>query len=189
MLTLYNLASLLASFFSVAVKAAPGLPDVGTVFSIYPGWYMDNGGLTTIFGGTEQDCLKTCIARGLNLRRVRLRPFSNNNNAPFCVPNGSIDLTTFKTQTFDVSLRTGWTHALFHCRCTGVTQVAAHIIRPKDSLSWVVVVAYLEEILLAAMNDLVPLDGFRFKLSHDLRLSTCQLRGSIHWHWQSANQC
>jgi hypothetical protein len=35
---------------------------LGSVFSVYPGWDMDNGGTTSIFGGTEIDCRKACRA-------------------------------------------------------------------------------------------------------------------------------
>ncbi|KAJ7367471.1 hypothetical protein DFH08DRAFT_927986 [Mycena albidolilacea] len=133
-----------ARHFSVHLRA--NLLFFSTVFSIYPRWDMENGGLT-ISGGTEQECLKTCMDRGCCFRSLQLRPYGTYLASRLNLRHGSIDLTTFKTQTFDVNLRTGWTHTLFHRRCTGVTQVASHIMRPKDSLNWVVVVAYMEEIL------------------------------------------
>lgn len=64
MLTLSNLAALLASFV-LAVNASPGAqpsPDVGTIFAVYPGWDMDNGSILTTLGCTELACMQSCSA-------------------------------------------------------------------------------------------------------------------------------
>ncbi|KAJ7729294.1 hypothetical protein B0H14DRAFT_3518348 [Mycena olivaceomarginata] len=77
MLTPHNLASLLApfSFFSVGVKAAPG----GVASAVFN---FDNMVPISLRGSI-------CVV-------YVYVPFSDTNTAPFCVPKGSIDLTTFK---------------------------------------------------------------------------------------------
>ncbi|KAJ7769777.1 hypothetical protein B0H14DRAFT_2967300, partial [Mycena olivaceomarginata] len=100
MLTL--LATLLASLsIAATAKAAPGAHDVGTVFSVYPGWDMDNGGSGTIFNVTERACVQSCGASSTCVAYAYV-PFAD--PTPFCVLKSAIDLNTFKIQSFDVSV-------------------------------------------------------------------------------------
>ncbi|KAJ7867932.1 hypothetical protein B0H14DRAFT_3441572 [Mycena olivaceomarginata] len=108
MFTLSNLAFLVVSL-SLAVNAAPltqPSPDVGTVFTVYPGWDMNNGILTEIFGGTELACLQACSTDSRCVAYV-YQPYGSPGFPPaVCVTKSSIDLSTFQTsQTrgFDVS--------------------------------------------------------------------------------------
>ncbi|KAF7350033.1 hypothetical protein MVEN_01305000 [Mycena venus] len=92
-----SLATLLFSVV-VANAAAAGIqpvPDVGTVFSVYPGWDMDNGTLETIFNGTELACLQSCASSGSCVAYAYV-PYGNTGTEdPFCVLKNSIDLSTF----------------------------------------------------------------------------------------------
>jgi hypothetical protein len=72
MLALSNLTALLVSFAFV-VNAAPSVgpsPDLGSVYAVYPGWDMDNGGFQGILGGTEFACLQACHSSGFPERLV-----------------------------------------------------------------------------------------------------------------------
>ncbi|KAJ7328102.1 hypothetical protein DFH08DRAFT_331750 [Mycena albidolilacea] len=105
MLALSTVFALLAS--SLAVDAAPGVqpsPDLGSVFSVYPGWDMDNGGTTSIFGGTEIDCRKACSPKAAVLPTRNVPYGVGNNGLPDCVLKNTVALNTFKTQSFDVSV-------------------------------------------------------------------------------------
>ncbi|KAJ7859816.1 hypothetical protein B0H14DRAFT_2576979 [Mycena olivaceomarginata] len=87
MLALSTVFALLTSF-SLVVDAAPGVqpsPDLGSVFSVYPGWDMDNGGTTSIFGGTEIDCRKACSADGSCVACAYVPYGVGNNGLPDCV--------------------------------------------------------------------------------------------------------
>ncbi|KAJ6559605.1 hypothetical protein B0H19DRAFT_1260319 [Mycena capillaripes] len=102
--------SVLLVAFAVAAHAATKIgptPNAGTVFSVYPGWDMDNGAVSVLPGGTEQACLKAC---SLSTACVAYAygPYSFNliinGNPPACILKNSIDMTTFKTQPFDVTM-------------------------------------------------------------------------------------
>ncbi|KAF8145683.1 hypothetical protein K438DRAFT_1781688 [Mycena galopus ATCC 62051] len=107
MLALSNLAALLVSF-SLAITATPGAqptPDVGAVFAVYPGWDMDDGSIGTILGGTELACMQSCSTSATCIAYAYV-PYggANTGPGPACVPKSSINLTTFKTQSFDLSV-------------------------------------------------------------------------------------
>jgi hypothetical protein len=67
MLALSTVFALLASF-SLAVNAAPGVqpsPDLGSVFSVYPGWDMNNGRTTSILVGLKSTAGRRCVPFGV----------------------------------------------------------------------------------------------------------------------------
>ncbi|KAJ7367464.1 hypothetical protein DFH08DRAFT_1070375 [Mycena albidolilacea] len=69
--------------------------------SVYPGWDMDNGGSGTIFNVTERACVQSCGASSTCVAYAYV-PFAD--PTPFCVLKNAIDLSTFKIQSFDVSV-------------------------------------------------------------------------------------
>ncbi|KAF8143724.1 hypothetical protein K438DRAFT_1853180 [Mycena galopus ATCC 62051] len=103
MYSLSSLSILLASFVFMA-KATP-VPEAGTIFAVYPGWDMDNGSLQTIFNGTESACLHSCASTTTCVAYSYVAYGHGGTDVnPICVLKSTIDLTTFKIQTFDVSV-------------------------------------------------------------------------------------
>ncbi|KAJ7876983.1 hypothetical protein B0H13DRAFT_2347407 [Mycena leptocephala] len=96
MLTLSNLAALLVSF-----TLAPA-PTVGTVFAIYPGWDMDNGRTTATSDGSELACMQLCSA-DTTCVAYAYAPYQPSGSLS-CFLKDSVDLSTFKTQSVDVSV-------------------------------------------------------------------------------------
>ncbi|KAJ7816792.1 hypothetical protein B0H13DRAFT_1923371 [Mycena leptocephala] len=106
MLTLSNLATLLVSF-TLAVNAVPVVhdqlaPAVGTVFAVYPGWDMDNGRTTATSDGSELACMQLCSA-DTTCVAYAYAPYQPSGSLS-CFLKNSVDLSTFKTQSVDVSV-------------------------------------------------------------------------------------
>ncbi|KAJ7859775.1 hypothetical protein B0H14DRAFT_622373 [Mycena olivaceomarginata] len=102
---LLSLATALASFsFAGVANAVQPSPDAGTVFAVYPGWDMDNGALATIFSGTESACLQSCRSSSTCVAYAYIPYGHNGTDANLCVTKSTIDLATFKMQSFDVSV-------------------------------------------------------------------------------------
>ncbi|KAJ7909227.1 hypothetical protein B0H13DRAFT_1877853 [Mycena leptocephala] len=106
MLTLSNLAILLVCSV-LAANAAPGVqpaPNVGTVFAVYPGWDMDNGGSSTS-GGTEMACQKSCSASPSCVAYAYV-PYGGGGGPPgtSCFLKNTVDITTFKTRAWDTTV-------------------------------------------------------------------------------------
>ncbi|KAF7369532.1 hypothetical protein MVEN_00283100 [Mycena venus] len=100
------LAITLAAFaVNVAASGVRPAPQAGTVFAVYPGWDMDNGALSTIFNGTELACLQSCSSSATCVAYAYI-PYGHGgtDNNPICVLKSTIDLSTFKMQTFDLSV-------------------------------------------------------------------------------------
>ncbi|KAF7355886.1 hypothetical protein MVEN_00917300 [Mycena venus] len=108
MFTFCNLAILVTSLFLV-VNATPPVqptPDLGTVFAVYPGWNMLNGGSSPVFGGTELQCIQACSADP-SCVAYAYAPYGSGPTAipgPNCIIKPTIDLTTFRIGTFDATV-------------------------------------------------------------------------------------
>ncbi|KAJ7243513.1 hypothetical protein C8J57DRAFT_1477157 [Mycena rebaudengoi] len=105
MLTLSSLAALLVSF-TLAVSAVPvnhqPSPAIGTVFAIYPGWDMDNGRTTATSDGSELACMQLCSADATCVAYA-YAPYQPSGSLS-CFLKDRVDLSTFKTQSVDVSV-------------------------------------------------------------------------------------
>ncbi|KAJ6569220.1 hypothetical protein B0H19DRAFT_1373470 [Mycena capillaripes] len=107
MLALSNFAALLLASV-VAVNAAPGVgptPDASIGFAVYPGWDLNNGAASILSGGTELDCMKSCITAAGCLAYAYV-PFGSpatGLNQPGCVLKNGIDPKSFQIQAYVVN--------------------------------------------------------------------------------------
>ncbi|KAJ7833990.1 hypothetical protein B0H13DRAFT_2328872 [Mycena leptocephala] len=101
------LASTFVALISVAsatptkpdAEATVTTPDLGTAFSVYPGWDMDNGNSQKIINITELACMQLC-STSTSCVAYSYVPYGG---APDCYLKSSINLSTFKVQTVDVN--------------------------------------------------------------------------------------